>query len=388
MAETAEAALGPNLSGIILTRAGHVRPGYQPAPGLELIEASHPVPDSAGMEAAERILALARSLGQRDRMICLLSGGGSSLMALPAPGVSLLDKQLITRALLASGAAIQEINCVRKHISSIKGGRLAMAAYPARIETYCISDVAGDDPALIASGPTLPDDTTLADARSVLERYSIHPSPAVTAALSDPDNETPRSDHPALSGAYGTVVARGRDALDSAASHLRRFGYEPVIIDELATGEARQAGCAHGRIAKGYLNKTAKYALISGGECTVKLETSQLTDRSGGGPNSEYLMALALELDGAPSIWAMAGDTDGIDGSCESAGAIISPTTLERAEAVGINFAEALKRHESYASFERLGDLVVTGPTLTNVNDLRIILIDRTTDDANAGTSS
>lgn len=364
--------LGPEVvEGIVLTRYGHCGAIQLPA-GVELIEAAHPVPDANGEAAARRILALAAGLTAGDRLIALISGGASALLTLPAAGVTLAEKQALNRALLASGASIAEINCVRKHISAIKGGRLALAAYPARVETYCISDVAGDDPALIASGPTVPDTTTQADARAVLARYRIVPSPGVAAALADPLNALPAPDHPAFAGAQARVVARPRAALEAAAGVLAAAGYDPVILGDAIEGEARAVGAQHAALALAHHAQGQRVALISGGECTVRL----CAGAGRGGPNAEYLMALALGLDGAEGVSALAVDTDGIDGSGDNAGAMIDPTTLVRAAAGGIDWAAALEANRSYDSFAALGDLVMTGPTLTNVNDLRIILID------------
>ena len=363
--------LGPEVEGIALTRYGHCGAIELPA-GITVIEAAHPVPDAKGEAAARRILALAESLSRQDRLIALISGGGSALLACPVPGVSLAEKQSLTRELLASGASVAEMNCVRKHLSAIKGGRLALAASPARVETYCISDVAGDDPAQIASGPTLPDRTSQADARAVLDRHGIQPSSAVAAALRDPANALPPADHPVFVGARVEVVASARTALDAAAAALAEAGYTPVILGDAIEGDARAVGAAHAALALQYQVRGGRFALISGGECTVRL-----TEGAGrGGPNAEYLMALALGLSGQPGISAIAVDTDGIDGNGDNAGAIIDETTLARAACSGVDWAAALDANRSYNSFAALGDLVLTGPTLTNVNDLRIILIE------------
>lgn len=371
MASGACDILGQHVEGVALTRYGHSG-AFRLPDGIDVIEAAHPVPDASGEAAARHILALAQSLTAGDRMIALISGGGSALLALPAPGITLADKQAVNRALLASGASVAEMNCVRKHLSSIKGGRLALAASPARVETYCISDVAGDDPALIASGPTVPDSTTLATARSVLERYDIEAPPGVPAALRNPANALPRADHPVFVGARVEVVARARTALDAAAASLAEAGYMPVVLGDAIEGEARAVGAMHAALALQYQTRDGRFALISGGECTVRL-----TEGAGrGGPNAEYLMALALGLNGQPGISAIAVDTDGIDGNGDSAGAVIDETTLARAAVAGIDWAAALDANRSYDSFAALGDLVITGPTYTNVNDLRIILIE------------
>ncbi len=363
--------LGGDVEGIALTRYGHAGAFALPG-GIAVIEAAHPVPDAEGEAAARQILALAEGLTADDRLIALISGGGSSLLALPGEGVSLSDKQAVNRALLASGASVAEMNCVRKHLSAIKGGRLALAAAPARVETYCISDVAGNDPALIASGPTVPDTSTQADARAVLARYAIVPSPAIAAALNDPANALPPADHPAFADTTVQVVASAGAAITAAAERLAAAGYTPVILGDALEGEAREIGAAHAALALAALARGGRQALISGGECTVTIR-----DPAGkGGPNAEYLLSLAQALGGHPGIMALAVDTDGIDGSGDNAGAIIDPTTLTRAAALGIDLAAALERNRSYATFAALGDLVITGPTFTNVNDLRIVLVE------------
>lgn len=363
--------LGPELEGIALTRYGH-RGDFRLPAGIAVIEAAHPVPDANGEAAARRILALAESLTAQDRAIALISGGGSALLALPTAGVTLAEKQAVNRALLASGASIAEMNCVRKHLSAIKGGRLALAAWPARVETYCISDVVGDDPALIASGPTVPDTTTQADARAVLARYGIALSPGIAAVLKDHDYALPSPDHPAFAEAQVHVVARPMAALEAAAGVLAAAGYAPVMLGDAIEGEARLVGAEHAALALQHRAAGQRVALISGGECTVRLRP----DAGLGGPNAEYLMALALGLGGAAGISAVAVDTDGIDGSGDNAGAVIDPATLARAAAAGIDWHAALDANLSYDSFAALGDLVITGPTYSNVNDLRIILID------------
>ena len=371
MTAGAAAILGPDIEGIALTRYGH-RGDFTLPPGIAVIEAAHPVPDAQGEAAARRILALAESLTAEDRVIALISGGGSALLALPAAGVSLAEKQTLARALLASGASVAEMNCVRKHLSAIKGGRLALAAWPARVETYCISDVAGDDPALIASGPTVPDTTTQADARAVLARYGIAPSPGVAAVLADPAHALPAPDHPAFAGARVTLVATALSALERAAGVVAAAGYAPVILGDAIEGEARILGAEHAALALEHHARGERVALISGGECTVRLSPGA----GRGGPNAEYLMALARGLGGAEGISALAVDSDGIDGNGDNAGAVIDPATLARAAAAGIDWAAALDANRSHDSFAALGDLVITGPTFTNVNDLRIILID------------
>lgn len=371
MVAAAHEILGDRIEGIALTRYGHTGGMVSPAT-IEVVEAGHPVPDDNGIAAARRIVALAETLSGNDRFIMLVSGGGSSLLALPGHGVSLEDKQSLSRALLASGATVQEMNCVRKHLSAIKGGRLAVAAAPARIETYCISDVAGDLPQAIASGPTVADVATLAEARAVLARHSLDPPPSVIEALSDPRNALPPVDHPAFRHAKVEIVARSRDALAATARTVAEHGYEPVILGDDLEGEARSLGARHAELALEYLARGGRHALISGGECTVRLGS----DRGRGGPNAEYLLALAIGLNGAPGVAALAADTDGIDGNGDNAGAFIDASSLRRARSLGIEFSEALATNSSYDAFARLGDLLITGPTLTNVNDLRIILVD------------
>ncbi|MCG8440293.1 MAG: DUF4147 domain-containing protein, partial [Caulobacterales bacterium] len=333
-------------------------------------EAGHPVPDEAGVEAARLVLDLVSGLKSGDHLLALLSGGGSSLLAAPAPGVTLRDKQEMTRALLECGASIAEINCVRKHLSAIKGGRLALAAAPAAITTLVIADVARDGPALVASGPTQPDPTTLKNARRILELYNIPLSDRVRAALADPGNETPARDHPAFAGTETRIVARSSAALSAAGQMAHAAGYTPMYLGDDVEGDATETGVVHAALALHYKGKGGRHALISGGECTVTVR-----DRAGGGgPNAEYLLSLALSLAGEEGVHAIACDTDGIDGSEDNAGAVIDPTTLARARALGLDLSTALARNRSYEAFKALGDLVMTGPTLTTVSDFRVIL--------------
>lgn len=353
---------GP-LSGLVVTRYGH----GVPCRSIEVVEAAHPVPDAAGRRAAERILERVRGLDGGDLVLCLISGGGSALLSLPAPGLTLEDKQAVGARLLASGAAISEINCVRKHLSAVKGGRLAAAAYPAAVTTLAISDVPGDDPAVIASGPTVADPTTLADARAVLEKYGIEPPGSVTAYLNG-DEETPKPGDERLARAELVLVATPARSLEAAAAHARDSGFEPVMLGDAVEGVARDVARDHARRA---LETPGPAVLISGGETTVA------HDGSGrGGRNAEYLLSLALALDGAPGVWAIACDTDGIDGTEDNAGGLIGPDTLARAAGLGLDPAAMLDDHDSYGFFAALGDLVVTGPTLTNVNDFRAIMIE------------
>lgn len=359
------------LSGLVITRYGH---GVGALKRIEVVEASHPVPDAAGEAAAARILAMAQGLSEDDLVLCLISGGGSALLALPAAGLTLADKQGVNRALLKSGAAIDEMNAVRKHLSAIKGGRLAAAAAPARIVTLTISDVPGDDPSVIASGPTVPDPSTLADARSVLAHYRITVPPAVTARLADPAAETPKPGDAAFRRAETQVVAGPQAALEAAAAVARAAGITPLILGNAIEGEASEVA----RVMAGIARQCADYGqpvpapcvLLSGGETTVTVR-----GQGRGGRNAEFLLGLAVALGGAPGIYAIACDTDGIDGTEDNAGAIIGPDTLARTASLGIDPKDALRDNDGYSVFQALGDLVVTGPTLTNVNDFRAILI-------------
>jgi hydroxypyruvate reductase len=361
---------GAPLAGLVVTRYGH----GVPCKRIEIVEASHPVPDAAGADAARRILELAKSTGPADLVLCLISGGGSALLALPAEGLTLADKQEVNRALLKSGAAIGEMNTVRKHLSAIKGGRLAAAAYPAKVVTLLLSDVPGNDPSIIASGPTVADPSTFADARAVLARYNITPPPAVATHLASAKDETPKPGDPRLSNTTTIMVASPQGSLEAAAEYARSKGITPLILGDAIEGEAREVGRAMAatalavHVGKGPVKAPA--VLLSGGETTVTV-----VGKGRGGRNGEFLAGLALGLDGAADIFAFAGDTDGIDGSEDNAGALVTPDTLARAKAAGIDFAGALARNDLYPVFEKLGDLVATGPTLTNVNDFRAILI-------------
>ena len=366
MAQAFERAWQAPLSGMVITRYGHGAACER----IEVVEAAHPVPDEAGRTATARLLATAEAMGPGDLVVGLISGGGSALLAAPSGPLTLNDEQTVTRALLRSGAPIGAINIVRKHMSAVKGGRLALAAAPARVVTYIISDIPGDDPAQVASGPTFADPTSRHDALAVLERYRID-APAVRAWLGNPASETPKS----LPAARHVVLATARDALDAAADAAREHGYQPVILGDAIEGEAREVARAHAAIAKSVRTGSDIAAppcvLLSGGETSV-------TVRGGGrgGRNAEYLLALALELGGAPGISALAADTDGLDGTEDNAGAIIRPGTLAAAAKRGIDAAAALADNDGYGFFARLDALLVTGPTRTNVNDFRAILID------------
>jgi hydroxypyruvate reductase len=357
------------LGGLVVTRYGHAVPCRR----IAVVEAAHPNPDAAGADAARRMLALAASAGADDLVLALISGGGSALTALPAPGLSLADLVAVNRALLASGADIAAINTVRKHLSAFAGGRLAAAAAPAPILTLVISDVPGDDPAVVASGPTLPDPTTFADARAVLARYRIEPPPAVSAHLAAAADETPKPGDPRLAGARAVVLASSTTALAAAADRARAAGVRPVVLGE-AVGEAREVGAAMAAAALAARRERRPgdppVVLLSGGETTVTVK-----HRGRGGRNGEFLAGLALALAGAPDVLALAADTDGIDGTEDNAGAVVTPDTLARAAARGIDLAARLAANDTYGVFAALGDLVVTGPTLTNVNDFRAVLV-------------
>ncbi len=373
MAAAVEAAWpGLPLTGLVVTRYGHAVPTRR----IAVVEASHPVPDAAGEAAARRMLDLVRGLRPEDLVLFLVSGGGSALLALPAPGLTLADKQAVNRALLASGATIHEMNCVRRHLSAIKGGRLAAAAHPARVVTLAISDVPGDDPAVIASGPTVPDPTRFADARALVARHGIALPEAVARHLAAAAAETPKPGDPRLARAEFRMIATPRLALDAAAEAARPLGLAPLILGDALEGEAREVGTVLAGIARSVrahgLPVAAPAVLLSGGETTVTIRTAQ---PGTGGRNTECLLGAALALAGAPGIWSLMADTDGIDGAGDAAGAIAAPDTLARARAAGLDPRAALDRHDSHTLFAALGDAVVTGPTLTNVNDVRALLI-------------
>jgi hydroxypyruvate reductase len=358
------------LEGTVVTRHGHAVPTRR----IEVIEASHPVPDENSQRGALRLLERVRGLTRDDLVIALMSGGASALLAAPVGGLTLADKQAVNRALLACGANITEMNTVRKHLSAIKGGRLAAAAAPARVVTLAISDVPGDDPAVIGSGPTVPDATTFAEARALIARYGIAPPPAVAARLARDDDETPKPG--SLPHAEFRMIATPMMALDAMAAKARTLGLTPLILGDALEGEAAVVGTLMAGVARSVRAHgqplAAPAVLLSGGETTVTM-TGHPTGK--GGRNTTFLLGLAIALDGAPGIWAAAGDTDGIDGMDEIAGALLTPDTLARARALGLDARERLAAHDSHGFFGALGDLIVTGPTLTNVNDIRAILI-------------
>lgn len=360
------------LSGLVVTRYGH---GY-PTRRIEVVEAAHPVPDEAGAAAARRMLDLAARAGAEDLVLFLVSGGGSALTTLPAPGLTLADLIAVNRALLASGATIHEMNCIRRHLSAFSGGRLAAAAHPARVVTLAISDVPGDDPTVIASGPTVPDPSTFAQARALVAHYRMALPPAVTAHLEAAAEESPKPGDPRLGEPDYRFIATPRLALEAAAAEARALGLAPLILGDALEGEAREvgtvlAGIALSARAHGH-PLPAPCVLLSGGETTVTIRTEQ---PGRGGRNGECLLGCALALAGAPGIWALMADTDGIDGSEGNAGAIAAPDTLARARAAGLDARALLAAHDSHRVFATLGDLVVTGPTLTNVNDFRAVLV-------------
>jgi glycerate 2-kinase len=358
------------LTGTVVTRYGHAVPTKQ----IEVIEASHPVPDDNSARGALRLLERVRGLTKDDLVIALMSGGASALLAAPVPGLTLADKQAINRTLLACGANITEMNAVRKHLSAIKGGRLAAAAWPARVVTLAISDVPGDDPAVIGSGPTVPDATTFADARALIARYGITPPASVAARLAQDDDETPKPG--SLTNVEFRMIATPMMALDAMAVKSRALGLTPVILGDALEGEAAQMGTVMAGIARSIRVHGQPVpppaVLLSGGETTVTMSGNTTGN---GGRNTTFLLGLAIALDGAPGIWAMAGDTDGIDGMDEIAGALLAPDTLLRARAKGLDARTMLAGHDSHGFFGAMGDLIVTGPTLTNVNDIRAILI-------------
>jgi hydroxypyruvate reductase len=363
---------GSRIDGIAVTRHGYGRPTRH----IAMVEAGHPVPDAAGLAGTERALALADAAAKEDLVLVLLSGGASANWIAPAAGITLAEKQATTRALLRSGAAIGEINTVRKHLSRIKGGRLARHASPARLATLAISDVPGDDPAVIGSGPTVADPTTLEDARAIVQRYRLDLPQAVTRALCDPANESPKPGETVFAAAPYTIVARPADALRAAQSVAENAGYECVMLGDRLQGEAREVAAEHAQLARNLAAQGRRAAILSGGELTVTLR-----GQGRGGPNQEYALALAIHLDGAKGISALAADTDGTDGGGgrpdDPAGAFVDPTTLARARAAGLDPAAFLADNDSTGFFNSIGDLFAPGPTFTNVTDFRSIIVDR-----------
>jgi glycerate 2-kinase len=379
MAEVAEAFYlnrlklpADRLTGIAVARHGYGRP----LKVVAMIEAGHPIPDAAGLQAADRALELADGGGPNDLVLVLMSGGASANWIAPAAGISFEDKQSVTRALLRSGATIGEINTVRKHLSRIKGGRLARHAYPARLATIAISDVPGDDPSAIGSGPTVPDPTTLAQARAIVAKYQLDLPAAVVRALDDPGSESPKPGDAAFDGSAFALAARPADCLRAAQAAVRKAGYECISLGDSIEGEARAVAQAHAKLARELRAKSARAVIISGGELTVTIR-----GKGRGGPNQEYALALAIALAGMPAVAALAGDTDGTDGGAglasDPAGAWCDGDTAARAKAIGLDPAAFLADNNSTGFFEALGDLLVPGPTYTNVNDFRAIVVDR-----------
>jgi glycerate 2-kinase len=385
------------LSGLVVTRYHHTPARPAELDGkpsrIEIVEASHPVPDAAGLQAAQRMLDLTQGLTADDVVLCLISGGGSALLSLPVDGLDFADKQRINQALLNSGAPISEMNCVRKHLSRIKGGRLAAACFPAKVVTLTISDVPGDDPSIIASGPTVPDDTTCAQALAILRRYKIDIPAFIEAQLISGALETPKSNDLIFKGHVVHMTATPQQSLEAAAEVARNAGLHAYILSDDMEGESREVGTVHAALArtaaKNRTNSSAKSGdsmqaqtfvrpcvILSGGETTVTVRPRLPGAAKGrGGRAGEFCLGLAQSLHGLDNVYALAADTDGIDGVQDNAGAYVDPTTLARAEAQGMKIHDFLDRNDAYGYFEPLGDLVITGPTFTNVNDFRAILI-------------
>lgn len=365
---------GGDLEGLVVTRYAH---------GLDLetikvVEAGHPIPDEAGERAAKDIFEKAQALGPDDQIIVLISGGGSSLLSYPADGVSFDSKKAINKALLKSGADISEMNTVRKKLSAIKGGRLAVAAYPAKIVTYMISDVPGDDPSIIASGPTVPDLSSVQEARDILTKYNIETPDDVAQHLAADAAVPPKGDHPAFDNCQNFMIATPQDALQAAAALATGYGIEPVVLGDRIEGEAKDVARVLAAITRQIIDHDQPAfkpcVLISGGETTVTVGSGS-NDVGRGGRNAEFLLAFADALGPCSSVFALVVDTDGIDGTEDNAGAILGPDTWQRADEKGLSMPDYLKRHDAYNFFKQLDDLVVTGPTRTNVNDFRAILI-------------
>ena len=369
------------LSGLVITRYGHTppRPTEQQA-RIDIVEAAHPVPDEAGEMATRRLLELAQTLSDKDLALCLISGGGSALLTLPAEGLTLQDKQGVNRQLLASGAGIHEMNVLRKHLSRIKGGRLAAACFPAQVVTLAISDVPGDELSVIASGPTVPDSSTCADALGIARRYGIELPTAVAERLARGDLETPKPGDTCFARAGTHLIATPRQSLEAAAQVACAAGLPAYILSDEIEGESRVVGLMHGALARAVARDQGAFqrpcVLLSGGETTVTLGKAAEGQAPGrGGRAGEFCLGLAQSLQGQPEVWGLAADTDGIDGVEDNAGALVSPDTLARAAAVGRSLDDHIARHDAYGYFDAIGDLVVTGPTHTNVNDFRAILI-------------
>lgn len=385
MAQALEAALQSQwpadapVSGLVITAYGHTPPGYRPR-RLELVEAAHPVPDAAGQAAAQRMLALCQGLSADDLVICLISGGGSSLLSLPAPGLSLADKQALNRALLHSGASIGEMNCVRKHLSAIKGGRLAAACAPAQVLTLLISDVPGDEPGVIASGPTVADASSCRDALAICARYRLSLPAAARAGLESGAFETVKPGEAFWAQQQLRMLATPQMSLEAAAEAARALGLAAHILSDEIEGEAREVGRVHAALARAVARRGQPFAkpcvLISGGETTVTVKPPPLGQALGqGGRATEFLLACAIALDGEAGVYGLSADTDGIDGVGDNAGAFLTPSSLARARALGLNPRAELDAHNARGFFAPLGDLLITGPSFTNVNDFRALLI-------------
>ncbi|MFZ6753894.1 glycerate kinase type-2 family protein [Undibacterium sp. Dicai25W] len=370
MARTVEQHWHGALSGLVVTRYGHGAACQH----IEVIEAAHPVPDVAGQQAAQRILKMVQGLSEDDLVLCLISGGGSALLALPAEGISLEQKQAINKALLKSGAAIDEMNCVRKHLSAIKGGRLGLACAPARVVTLLISDVPGDDANIIASGPTLPDDSTCADALAILQKYAIAVPANIVEHLQSGRGETPDSNDPRFARHSHHIIATAQHALDAAAYAAGEVGMTAHILSDGIEGEARDIGVMHAAIARQVAKNGQPFqkpcVILSGGETTVTVRGN-----GRGGRNAEFLLSLVVALDGHPDIYALACDTDGIDGSEDNAGAVCDPGSLRRASENDLYPKTMLENNDAYTFFSTLENLIISGPTRTNVNDFRAILV-------------
>ena len=372
------------LEGLVVTRYHHIPPRPEGLKQrIEIVEAAHPVPDAAGLAAAQRILAMVQGLTENDLVLCLISGGGSALLTLPAEGLTLEDKQRINKALLNSGANISEMNCVRKHLSRIKGGRLAAACAPARVVTLTISDVPGDDPSVIASGPTVPDATSCAEAVAILQRYGIEVPGAIMSLLEQGALETPKPGNAVFKGHEVHMIATPQQSLEAAAAVARAAGLQAYILSDEMEGESREVGKVHAALARAVALKGQPFSrpcvILSGGETTVTVkkqaEGTPREQRGRGGRAGEFCLGLALALQGQPGVYALAADTDGIDGVEDNAGAFVAPDTLQRALAKGMKIDQYLDRNDAYGYFEPLGGLVITGPTHTNVNDFRALLV-------------
>ncbi|MFM2119867.1 MAG: hypothetical protein RL722_1335 [Pseudomonadota bacterium] len=374
--------VGAPLSGLVITRYDHVPPGWRDAPRrIEVVEAAHPVPDAAGLAATRRMMDMLRAarLGPDDLVICLISGGGSALLCAPAEGLDFAEKQAVNKALLLSGANIGEMNTVRKHLSAVKGGRLAALCAPARVLTLTISDVPGDEPAVIASGPTVPDASSCDQALAILDRYGITLPPAARAGLASGAYETPKPGDAAFTGHELAMIATPQQSLEAAAALACAQGLEAHILSDELEGESAEVGKVHAALARAVARRGAPFrapcVILSGGETTVTVRKQPGVTLGKGGRAGEFMMGCALALQGQAGVWGLAADTDGIDGMEDNAGACITPDTLARAAALGLSLPDHLTRHDAYGFFSALGDLVVTGPTYTNVNDFRALLV-------------